>query len=138
MKLTMAAKGGFTQSLGEKFALQLQHVALLQHRLAMCTCSIGSLPNDADAIKTLNMMEPGTGLGIVDHVVAGMGMGIRGGGGGGAVRRLSSSMGPNGASIAEESVAGQASEASLSDGQVTQSSQDKPCPRVFTECLQKV
>ena len=95
-------------------------LCFFQHRLAMCTCSIGSLPNNADAIKTLNLMEPGTGLGIVDHVVAGMGMpGMgRGMGGGGAVRRLSSSMGPNGASIAEESTAGQASEASLSDGQV--------------------
>ena len=106
--------------------------------MAMCTCSIGSLPNNADAIKTLNMMEPGTGLGIVDHVVAGMGMGIRGGGGGGgAVRRLSSSMGPNGASIAEESVAGQASEASLSDGQVTQSSQDKPFPEYLPSGCKK-
>ena len=75
----------------------------------MCTCSIGSLPNvDADVIKNLNMMEPGTGLGIVDHM-AGMQ------GGRGAVRRLSSSMGPNVDSIAEESIL----EASLSDGQVS-------------------
>ena len=84
---------------------------MFQHRLAMCTCSIASLPN-ADVIKNhLNMMEPGTGLGMVDHVAGGLP------GGRGIVRRLSSSMGPNGASIAEESI-GHASEASASDGQV--------------------
>ena len=77
----------------------------------MCTCSIASLPN-ADVIKNhLNMMEPGTGLGMVDHVAGGLP------GGRGIVRRLSSSMGPNGASIAEESI-GLVAEASLSDGQV--------------------
>ena len=51
-----------------------QQQGIHQHRLAMCTCSIGSslapsAPN-ADVIKTLNLMEPGTGLGIVGGIQA--------------------------------------------------------------------
>ena len=78
----------------------------------MCTCSIGALPT-AHSIKNLGLMEPGTGLGIVDEIV-----GSAGAAGRGAVRRLSSSMGPNGFSLAEESVV-QPAEASFSDGQVS-------------------
>ena len=97
-----------------------QQGIFFQSGLATCTCSIGALP-PADVMKNLGLIEPGTGLGIVDEIVCSAATQ----GGRGAVRRLSSSMGPNGFSIAEESVV-QPAEASFSDGQASKDKENLP------------